>query len=72
MCAGAIVQARIDNVYFGAYDAKAGSFGSVCDISRMLPHKVNAVGGIMEVEAKAVLKQFFEKLRKREFKNENE
>ena len=72
MCAGAIVQARIDNVYFGAYDKKAGSFGSVCDISHLLPHKVNAVGGIMEDEAKAVLKHFFEKLRKREFKNENE
>jgi len=72
MCAGAIVQARIDNVYFGAYDEKAGSFGSVCDVSHLLPHKVNAVGGIMEDETKAVLKQFFEKLRKREFKNANE
>ncbi len=71
MCAGAIVQARIDNVYFGAYDEKAGSFGSVCDISRLLPHNVNAVGGIMEDETKTVLKQFFEKLRKREFKNAN-
>lgn len=66
MCAGAIVQARIDNVYFGAYDNKAGSFGSVCDISGLLPHKVNAVGGILENDSKAILKQFFEKLRKRE------
>ena len=72
MCAGAIVQARLDNVFFGAYDKKAGALGSVCDISGMLPHKVNAVGGIMEEEASAVLKLFFEKLRKRDFKNENE
>ena len=72
MCAGAIVQARIDNVYFGAYDQKAGSFGSVCDISSLLPHKVRAAGGIMEEESKALLQQFFEKLRKREIKNANE
>ena len=72
MCAGAIVQARIDNVYFGAYDQKAGSFGSVSDISSLLPHKVCTAGGIMEEESKAILKQFFEKLRKRETKNANE
>ena len=66
MCAGAIVQARIDNVYFGAYDKKAGAFGSVCDLSRTLPHKVNAVGGIMEDESSGIIKLFFEKLRKKE------
>ena len=66
MCAGAIIQARIENVYFGAYDKKAGCFGSVYDISRSFPHKVNTKGGIMDDESIAVLKNFFEKLRKRE------
>ena len=72
MCAGAIVQARIDNVYFGAYDNKAGCFGSVCDISGLLPHKVNITGGILEDESIAILKLFFKKIRKRESKNANE
>ena len=39
MCMGAIIQSRIENVYFGAYDKKAGALGSVCDLSKTLPHK---------------------------------
>lgn len=66
MCAGAIIQARIDNVYFGAYDKKAGAFGSVCDLSCLLPHKVNVTGGILEDSSSKIIKLFFEKLRKKE------
>ena len=66
MCAGAIIQSRIDNVFFGAYDKKAGAFGSVCDISGLLAHKVYAQGGIMEKECSDIIKLFFEKLRKKE------
>ena len=66
MCAGAIIQSRIDNVFFGAYDKKAGAFGSVCDLSGLLAHKVNAKGGILEEKSSAILKLFFEKLRKKE------
>lgn len=69
MCAGAIIQARIENVYFGAYDKKSGCLGSVSDLSRALPHKINAEGGILKAECEEILKNFFKKLRKRE-KNE--
>lgn len=66
MCAGAIIQSRIDNVFFGAYDKKAGAFGSVTDLSGLLAHKVNATGGILEKESSDIIKLFFKKLRKKE------
>ncbi len=66
MCAGAIIQARIDRAYFGAYDPKSGCFGSVCDLSKALPHKVEYEGGILKTECEEILKNFFKKLRKRE------
>ncbi len=65
MCAGAIINSRIENVYFGAYDKKAGSFGSVTDLS-LLPynHKPEIYGGILENECSKQLSDFFKKLRK--------
>lgn len=66
MCMGAIIQARIDNVYFGAYDKKSGCLGSVCDLSKILPHKVSYEGGIKRQECEDILKRFFKNLRKRE------
>ena len=66
MCAGAIIQARIENVYFGAYDPKAGCLGSVCDLSGILPHKIKYEGGIMQAECEELLKSFFRNLRKKE------
>lgn len=64
MCAGAIINSRIKNVYFGAYDNKAGSFGSVANFN-MLPynHKPEIYGGIMEDECSELLKSFFKRLR---------
>ncbi len=64
MCAGAIINSRIENVYFGAYDKKAGSFGSVTDLS-LLPynHKPEIYGGILEKECSKQLSDFFKKLR---------
>lgn len=64
MCAGAIINSRIENVYFGAYDKKAGSFGSVTDLS-LLPynHKPEIHGGILEKECSKQLSDFFKKLR---------
>lgn len=60
MCAGAIIQARIKNVYFGAYDKKAGCAGSVLNVfDTPFNHKVNVVGGIMEEECSSVLSIFF-------------
>ena len=66
MCAGAIIQARIENVYFGAYDEKSGCLGSACDLSGVLPHKIEYQGGILKTECEDILKIFFKKLRKRE------
>ena len=64
MCMGAIISARIDKLYFGAYDGKSGAAASVCDLSDALPHKVETVGGVMEEECRNVLTEFFKELRK--------
>ena len=62
MCAGAILQARIDRVVFGSWDAKAGAAGSQYDVlrDRRLPHRVEVVGGVEEDRAAAQLRVFFE------------
>ena len=65
MCAGAILQARIPRVVFGAWDEKAGAAGSVNDLlrDRRLPHRVEVVAGVREAEAAALLTGFFEGMR---------
>lgn len=65
MCAGAIIQARIKNVYFGAYDYKAGCAGTKTDLFKpgMFNHDVNAEGGYMQEECVGILQSFFKKLR---------
>lgn len=64
MCAGAIINAHIPKVYFGAYDFKNGSCGTVTNLFEM-PYnfKPECVGGIMVDECSALLKDFFKKLR---------
>ncbi|MEE8192919.1 MAG: nucleoside deaminase, partial [Gemmatimonadales bacterium] len=64
-CAGAIVLARVGRVVFGAYDPKAGMAGSVGDLLRhpKLNHHPEVIGGVMEEECGAVLKEFFEERR---------
>ena len=60
MCAGAIINARIDNVYFGAYDSKAGAFGSVYDLAQgKLNHTPNVTGGILNDECASLLTDYF-------------
>ncbi len=64
MCAGAIINSRIKTVYFGAYDNKAGSFGSVADFNRIpYNHKPEIIAGVMEKECSELLTNFFKKLR---------
>lgn len=65
MCAGAILQARIPRVVFGAWDEKAGAAGSVHDLlrDRRLPHRVEVVSGVLEAESSALLRGFFGRLR---------
>ncbi len=64
MCAGAAVNARIENIYFGAYDKKNGACGSVADIPNSgFTFAPNVIGGIMEDECSELLRQFFRRLR---------
>jgi len=61
MCVGAMVHARIAELYFGARDEKAGALGSVYDIGRdgRLNHRIEVYGGLMEPECAALLRDFF-------------
>jgi len=61
MCAGAIVNSRVDRVVFGAWDARAGAAGSVIDVVRhpMLNHRAEVVHGVLGAESSALLKGFF-------------
>ena len=61
MCAGAISQARIKTLVFGAWDAKAGAVGSVWDVLRdpRALHQVEVISGVNESECAAVLSEFF-------------
>lgn len=67
MCAGAIINARIENVYFGAYDKKSGCAGSKTDLFEqgLFNHDVTVRGGVMEEECAAILTNFFKELRKK-------
>lgn len=61
MCVGAMLQARIRRLVFGAYDAKAGAAGSVLDLSneRKLNHRFEVNGGLLQVDCAALLQTFF-------------
>ena len=64
MCTGAIINARIKTLIFGAYDSRAGSIDSVinlCDYP--YNHKPEIYGGICEDECLSIIKKFFENLR---------
>jgi len=65
MCAGAILNARIPRVVFGAWDEKAGAAGSMYDVlrDRRLPHRVEVVAGVEEAACAALLREFFESKR---------
>ncbi len=64
MCAGAIINARIPRVVYGAKDAKAGSCHSVIDLfSLPYNHKPEVVSGVLEDPCRTVLTDFFKHLR---------
>ena len=66
MCAGAIVNARIDEVVFGAYDGRFGCCGSVMNLAdnELFNHRARVRGGVMEEECSRILTDFFVRLRK--------
>ena len=67
MCAGALVLARIKNLYFGASDPKTDACGSVVNIAnhKKLNHRVKITKGILKAECGSLLKDFFKKKRKK-------
>ena len=67
MCAGAIVQARMDEVVIGCMNAKAGSAGSVINLLDMkaFNHQVKITQGILEEECSSMLSRFFKELREK-------
>ncbi len=65
MCTGAIINARIKTVIFGAYDLKAGCMDSLINLCNLpFNHKPEIYGGICEDECKKILEDFFKNLRK--------
>lgn len=65
MCAGAIVNAKVERVLFGAYDPKMGASGTVLNVTgcRELNHQPEVFGGIMENKCSDLLREFFRELR---------
>lgn len=71
MCAGALVWSRIDKLYIGTMDPKAGACGSIFNIvnTSKLNHSIEVVTGIMEEECSQLMKNFFAELRKKNRRN---
>jgi len=64
MCAGAIINARLDRVYYGARDEAMGACGGVLNLfMENFPHRPALVGGVLAEECRAVLSAFFRTLR---------
>jgi tRNA(adenine34) deaminase len=65
MCAGAIVNSRVGQVIFGAYDPKAGAAGTLYHITEddRLNHRAQTLGGVLDAECGAILKEYFKKKR---------
>ena len=65
MCAGALVQARVDRLVFGAYDPKAGAVESLYCLleDRRLNHRLEVQGGVLREECSQLLQSFFKERR---------
>ncbi len=68
MCAGAIINSRIRNLYIGTMDKKTGAAGSVLNLFEdfTFNHKVTVETGILQAQCEKILKDFFKELRKRD------
>jgi tRNA(adenine34) deaminase len=66
MCAGAIVQARVPRVYYGATDPKAGACHTLFQLTSdvRLNHQAIVIGGLLKEECRALLQEFFAQQRK--------
>ena len=65
MCAGAVVQARISTLVFGAFDPKTGACGTLFNIvqDRRLNHQPHVISGVCDKESEEILKRFFGRVR---------
>ena len=68
MCMGAMLNARIKKVYFGAYEAKGRSMTVQLAESNLLNHRIEVEGGVMREECAEILSSFFSQMREREKK----
>lgn len=66
MCMGASLNARVDKIYFGAYEQKGRSLTSALAEANLLNHKTEVAGGILEEECSALLTGFFSSMRQRQ------
>ncbi len=73
MCAGAIVQSRIDKVVIGSMNAKAGCAGSILNLLQMeeFNHQVEIEYGVLEMQCSDILKKFFKELRDKKKKSKS-
>lgn len=65
MCAGAMVNARLERLVFGAFDPKAGAAGTLMNLvqDERLNHRLSVTGGVLAEAAGALLKEFFQRKR---------
>ncbi len=71
MCMGAALNARIDRIYFGAYEQKGRSLTKELASANLLNHTVEVTGGVLEEECAEVLTSFFSAMRAREKNKKN-
>ena len=67
MCAGALVNTRVDRVVYGMADPRSGCAGSALDVTGFpgMLHRVQVTGGVLEEECKALIRAFFARVRKK-------
>ena len=67
MCAGAMIQSRVKNLFFGVKNLKAGSAGTVINLSqnKKFNHNLHVEGGILQEESRSLIQRFFKKIRKK-------
>lgn len=66
MCMGASLNARVDKIFFGAYEQKGRSLTSALAEANLLNHKTETVGGVLEEECSALLTGFFSSMRQKQ------
>ena len=64
MCAGALVNARVGRVAYGAREPKWGALGSLLDVQGLaLNHRIEVMGGVREAECSEIMRRFFRERR---------